>query len=108
MLVEEAKYGTFKQARICKRDPNFSMKWWEIAIPIWNIHKATQCLKKCDWFCDVGKLTFEPCTVATAKLHPAKLRRPPKLRRFYELVSRRNLGVGQQYQKTRLACCISI
>ena len=45
-------------------------------------------------------------TVATAKLHPAKLRR------FFDLVSRRNLGVGHcqtapRYQKTRLASCIS-
>ena len=39
-------------------------------------------------------------TVATAKLQPAKVRRPPKLRRFFELVPR--------YQKTRLACCINI
>ena len=46
-------------------------------------------------------------TVATAKLHLAKLRRPPKLRRFFELVSRRNLGVAHcqtapRYQKTRM------
>ena len=34
-------------------------------------------------------------TVGTVKLHPVKLRRPLKLRRFFELVSRRSLAVDQ-------------
>ena len=54
MLIEEAKYGTYKNKRICKRDPNFKLKWWELAIPFWNIHKVTQCASKCHWFCPAG------------------------------------------------------
>ena len=54
MLIEEAKYGTYKNKRICKRDPNFKLKWWELAIPFWNLHKVTQCASKCNWFCPAG------------------------------------------------------
>ena len=55
MLIEEAKYGTYKNKRICKRDPHYKLSLWELLVPAWNIDKITQCAAtKCNWFCPTG------------------------------------------------------